>query len=564
VLFAEGKGRDIAEVRKAVEELPDVAVSSVGENNREFKVDTSEGDIQKVQQALSATFGDALQTYGMKFDELATIEAPKEEPRPQSETGQPKPDEPRQTTAPADARPADEAQTPPAPAEPKPAEPAAKPQEPADKPAETPDAPKAEQPPTADGPKSSLRDRPTSAKFRLASLAVSPALTTLAVAQDNPPPAATEAEEQKDAKTETPPADTPAPSAGPTPAAATTPPEATGQPAAETKAQTPAADTADQPAAADAQAPESPAAEAAPADSLVGGTRVELTFPQTISYEPLAEMIDKQLAEMKLTGVAYLLKSPKYQPGSDAAYANWTLQIGLDQAQTRTLLEAIQKRLAATPVFPSSNQIGGKVAGDTQLMALYAILASLVMIVIYIWVRFQNVVFGLAGVVALVHDVLMAVAFLAMSYYLAPYLGFLMVDPFKISLTVVAALLTIVGYSINDKIVIFDRVREVRGKSVELSEALINTSLNQTLSRTILTGGAVLASTLILYFVGGPGIHAFAFTMFVGIVAGTYSSVYIAAPLLLWLKRPSASGQQAARAARALGAGSRQAPARGI
>jgi SecD/SecF fusion protein len=274
-------------------------------------------------------------------------------------------------------------------------------------------------------------------------------------------------------------------------------------------------------------------------------------------------MIEQQLAEKKLTGVAYALRNPKYQPGSDASFANWTLEIGLDQAQAGGLLEAIQKQLAATPVFPSSNQIGGKVAGDTQLMALYAILASLVLIVIYIWIRFQNVVFGLAGVVALVHDVLVAIAFLAASYYLAPYLGFLMIDPFKISLTVVAGLLTIVGYSINDKIVIFDRIREVRGKSQDLTPELINLSLNQTLSRTILTGGAVLIATLILYFVGGPGIHAFAFTMFVGVVAGTYSSVYIAAPLLLWLKRPSASAQQAGRAPRALGAESRQAPARG-
>ena len=192
------------------------------------------------------------------------------------------------------------------------------------------------------------------------------------------------------------------------------------------------------------------------------------------------------------------------------------------------------------PVFPSSNQIGGKVAGDTQMMALYAILASMAIIVVYVWFRFENIIFGLAAVLALFHDVLVTIACLALSFYLSPFLGFLLVDPFKISLAVMAALLTIVGFSINDKIVVFDRIREVRGKKRELTEEIVNASINQALSRTILTSGTVFITSVILYFLGGPGIHAFAFAMTVGVIAGTYSSVYIAAPVLLWMKKRSA------------------------
>jgi SecD/SecF fusion protein len=138
----------------------------------------------------------------------------------------------------------------------------------------------------------------------------------------------------------------------------------------------------------------------------------------------------------------------------------------------------------------------------------------------------------------LVHDVFVTTGFLAMSYYLSPYMGWLLVDPFKISLPVLAALLTIVGFSINDTIVVFDRIREVRGKSPDLTEDMINLSVNATLSRTLLTSGTVMIASVILYFVGGPGIHAFAYSMVIGVIAGTYSSVYIAAPVLLWLKKP--------------------------
>jgi SecD/SecF fusion protein len=128
------------------------------------------------------------------------------------------------------------------------------------------------------------------------------------------------------------------------------------------------------------------------------------------------------------------------------------------------------------------------------------------------------------------------VACIALSTVVAPFLGWALVDDFKISLDVVAALLTIVGFSINDTIVIFDRMREIRGKSSSVTTAMVDRAINQTLSRTILTSGTALLAALILYGLGGQGIHAFAFAILVGIVSGTYSTIFIASPIVLWLQ----------------------------
>jgi SecD/SecF fusion protein len=106
---------------------------------------------------------------------------------------------------------------------------------------------------------------------------------------------------------------------------------------------------------------------------------------------------------------------------------------------------------------------------------------------------------------------------------------------FKINLPMIAALLTIVGYSLNDTIVVFDRIREVRGKSPALTIDMVNTSLNQTLSRTLLTSLTTLIVVFILYVIGGEGIHGFAFALVMGVIVGTYSSIFVASPVLLWL-----------------------------
>jgi SecD/SecF fusion protein len=151
--------------------------------------------------------------------------------------------------------------------------------------------------------------------------------------------------------------------------------------------------------------------------------------------------------------------------------------------------------------------------------------------------------FGFAAILALVHDVLVTLGALALSSYVADYLGFLGVEPFKINLPIIAAFLTIIGYSLNDTIVIFDRIREIRGKSTELSAELVNSSINQTLSRTLLTSLTVFLVVLILYAIGGQGIHGFAFALVVGVISGTYSTVYIATPVLIWLNRSGSSAQ---------------------
>jgi SecD/SecF fusion protein len=125
----------------------------------------------------------------------------------------------------------------------------------------------------------------------------------------------------------------------------------------------------------------------------------------------------------------------------------------------------------------------------------------------------------------------------------------LQLEAFQINLTIVAALLTIIGYSLNDTIVTFDRLREIKGKSPNLTPQMVNASVNQCLSRTILTALTVFLVVVILYFFGGEGIHSFAFAFLVGVIAGTYSTVYIAAPVLLWLSGAPLSTADAEAAA---------------
>jgi SecD/SecF fusion protein len=195
----------------------------------------------------------------------------------------------------------------------------------------------------------------------------------------------------------------------------------------------------------------------------------------------------------------------------------------------------LKEKMNEDPVWVSSSSVGARVAGDMIGRALGALFASLLCIIGYIWFRFQRVLYGFAAVAALVHDVLLTLGAIAVSYWLADAFGFLLIDPFKISLTVVAAILTIIGYSLNDTIVVFDRIRETKGKAPRLTGEMINTSINQTLSRTLLTSLTTLIVVVLLYWFGGEGIHAFAFALVIGVVVGTYSSIFIASPILLWL-----------------------------
>ena len=216
----------------------------------------------------------------------------------------------------------------------------------------------------------------------------------------------------------------------------------------------------------------------------------------------------------------------------------------IEQSDLQTALTTIQQRLDETPFFPEIDTFNSSVAGEMKQQAILAMLISLVAIIGYIWFRFQNITFGFAAVAALVHDVLVVVGMVAAASLLAksPVGAMLGFTDFKINLPMIAAFLTIIGYSLNDTIVVFDRIREVRGKNPALTEEMVNKSLNQTLSRTLLTSITTFIVVFILYSIGGEGIHGFAFCLVVGVIVGTYSSIYVASPVLLWLmNRPSAS-----------------------
>jgi SecD/SecF fusion protein len=209
----------------------------------------------------------------------------------------------------------------------------------------------------------------------------------------------------------------------------------------------------------------------------------------------------------------------------------------ISEAHFKTALSEMQDTLASTPLFDEVNTFASAVAREMKTSAIMAIIISLLAIVAYIWVRFQKITFGLAAVVALVHDVLIVLGLMALASYLSgnPLGDALLLNDFRINLPMVAAFLTVVGYSLNDTIVVFDRIREVRGKNPGLTDEIVNTSLNQTLSRTLLTSLTTFFVVMILYAFGGEGIHGFAFCLTLGVIVGTYSSIYVASPVLIWL-----------------------------
>jgi SecD/SecF fusion protein len=203
----------------------------------------------------------------------------------------------------------------------------------------------------------------------------------------------------------------------------------------------------------------------------------------------------------------------------------------------KAALASTQQEFAARPQPDRLENFDSQLAKDTQKRAMYAILASWGAILLYLWLRFGNWTFGLAAVVCLIHDLFFTLGIIAFCHYIHLWwpglASALLLQDFKIDLPSVAALLTLVGYSTNDTIVVFDRIREVRGKNPELTAQTINDSVNQTLSRTLLTSFSIWLVVIVLYVYGGEGVHLFAFVMVVGVIVGTYSSIYIASPLLL-------------------------------
>ena len=173
--------------------------------------------------------------------------------------------------------------------------------------------------------------------------------------------------------------------------------------------------------------------------------------------------------------------------------------------------------------FRRVEDVGPKVSGELLRSGLIAIVLSLSAMLIYIWIRFEWQ-FSLGAIIALIHDVIITI-------------GFFSILEFEINLSIVAAVLTIVGYSMNDTVVIFDRVREnLKKYSSKTINEISNLSINETLSRTIITSLTTLLALLSIFFFGGKILHGFSFAMILGVIFGTYSSIFIANPILMKLK----------------------------
>jgi preprotein translocase subunit SecF len=265
-----------------------------------------------------------------------------------------------------------------------------------------------------------------------------------------------------------------------------------------------------------------------------GGTIVVVKFEQPVTDDQVRDAL-----------VASVPGEQVIQSYGDAAQNQKQIRLpqlvqeegaALDQ-NARAVVDALTKANLGKFEVVSQELVGPVVGADLQRRGLYATLASILGITIYIGLRFRFA-FAIGAIAATFHDVLVTLAFLFFFGY-------------DLSLNVVAAILTITGYSVNDTIVIFDRVREnMRSKRRDSLEKVVNQSVNQTLSRTIITAGTTFLAVLSLYLFGGEVLEGFAFTMLVGIISGTYSTIFIAAAIAIILGNRQAKGRpQGARKA---------------
>ena len=222
--------------------------------------------------------------------------------------------------------------------------------------------------------------------------------------------------------------------------------------------------------------------------------------------------------DLKDDPLAQLMHQRFITAGASVELANVQTKVALD-IYSAAANQAAKERLTVAKSFPSSEHFSGQVAGQMKLRALIAVLVSLVAILAYVAARFEFR-FGVGAVTSLFHDVILTTGIIV-------FLGL------RIDLTVIAAILTIIGYSINDTIVTFDRIREnLRKHKWPLAEA-IDISIAQTMARTVLTTGTVFITVFILWMWGGDSLYAFNSTLLIGIFLGTYSSVFVAAPIIM-------------------------------
>jgi preprotein translocase subunit SecF len=266
-----------------------------------------------------------------------------------------------------------------------------------------------------------------------------------------------------------------------------------------------------------------------------GGTIVIVKFDQAVTEDQVRGAVSGIAGEVGVQQFGepedreWLIRLPQTQAVEQGA----SLEQGSQQ-----IVQSLQK--AGLPSFEVINReiVGPVIGADLQRRGIYATLASLVAITLYIAIRFR-VTFAVGAIAATFHDILVTLAFLMFFGY-------------ELSLNVVAAILTITGYSVNDTIVVFDRVREnLRSMRRDALEQVVNTSVNQTLSRTVITAGTTFLAVMSLYLFGGEVLRGFAFTMLVGIVSGTYSTVFIASAIAILLsQRRRAAATTAAAAPR--------------
>jgi SecD/SecF fusion protein len=218
-----------------------------------------------------------------------------------------------------------------------------------------------------------------------------------------------------------------------------------------------------------------------------------------------------------------------------------------EEAEGTAIADAIKTRLKSdfagniqneTEWLRRQEAVGPKIGEELKTNAVYAILVAMILIIIYVWWRFRQIEFGIAAVIALFHDVMIT-------------LGIFSVLNWEISLAIVAALLTIVGYSLNDTIVVYDRIREdIKLYRRDTFGSVINRAINECLNRTVLTSGTTMLVVLSLIFLGGEVIRDFAFALLIGVIVGTYSSAFVASPIVVeWHNRREAKARQGRSAA---------------
>jgi preprotein translocase subunit SecF len=246
-----------------------------------------------------------------------------------------------------------------------------------------------------------------------------------------------------------------------------------------------------------------------------GGSLLQLHFQQDVSVEQVRDILRTiDLAESEIQ---------RSEADGDFIIRIPSSDQPLEQIRQR-IVGAFQQGLGDQAVeLRRAEQVGPKVGRDLSRKALLAVIWSALGILVYIWWRFGfRMEFALAVVLADIHDVVLT-------------LGFFALTGSEVTLTVLAAVLTVAGYSVNDSIVVLDRIREnLRGRPRDSLERVVNVSLNETLSRTFLTGGSVLFTLIALIIFGGDVLKDFALALLIGVIAGTYSSIFVVAPMVLF------------------------------